>query len=701
MQQNALQHHPIQGTSALPIYVVQAPPPPAQSIHPMTTAGVFGAPAFVPGGRIGVCVRNEQQQQQQQQQQHQPPPPRTKMGKQEISQSGNGQQHNHNQLGVSADEAASSRDRCHLSPPSRSQSRATIASLGSFSLQPLPSPPPRNSAAAAAAAAGDSSLNTSDPQSSSSRNAVNSVLESFDPSFLNNLQVNQIDDLENALLPHLHDDGSNSNPGSRMSSGGGREEQRPQNPPPMIPPQPQSEEGRNEGAARVQGSRDALLSANVPPIPPPPPPTSIPSLILNSVSKPSSSSPSGGGAPFKAAEYQPLRPLPREPLNVTVPAPPPPPPISPAFGIRRATDADLRRGQSAAVPSTSTPSLPQFSQLRPEGNQDLSAIPVAIKPPPPAAKPPSAQEKPPPKSPEHILPSPPPPRPPSPASQSEDEAELSPGGGAQPSHAEEGARSGSDLSGSEVRQKDSGHHEDQESAERQPAIVAAAVPQDEITLDLENVKDGQTLKFAIPGSSTAISVNFSVDALKEMKDSVTAKCQDAETEVSSSTSEAGRATEESGARGESPKDRRRRRPAPRKQLKPSRLQCQYCNKGFSSQRLLDRHLPFHVETVNSTCSVCGKLFLKKWQLEEHVAVDHDPGERDPLACLDCGKKFRWERNLLAHMQIYHQEEKRRRCKYCPLTFLKKKNFIRHCRTKHAGKPETWCKVRKVQERDSR
>ena len=99
--------------------------------------------------------------------------------------------------------------------------------------------------------------------------------------------------------------------------------------------------------------------------------------------------------------------------------------------------------------------------------------------------------------------------------------------------------------------------------------VAAAVPQDEITLDLENVKDGQTLKFAIPGSSTAISVNFSVDALKEMKDSVTAKCRDTETEVSSSTKE------ESDAKGgEPPKDKRRRRPPQRKQLKQSRHQCQ-------------------------------------------------------------------------------------------------------------------------------
>ena len=33
------------------------------------------------------------------------------------------------------------------------------------------------------------------------------ILDSLDPSFLNqlnNLQANQIDDLENALLPHLH-----------------------------------------------------------------------------------------------------------------------------------------------------------------------------------------------------------------------------------------------------------------------------------------------------------------------------------------------------------------------------------------------------------------------------------------------------------------------------------------------------------------
>lgn len=72
-----------------------------------------------------------------------------------------------------------------LSPPSRSGSRATLASLSSFPFNPISSPALRE--------AGEASTN---PQ----------ILDSLDPSFLNqlnNLQANQIDDLENALLPHL------------------------------------------------------------------------------------------------------------------------------------------------------------------------------------------------------------------------------------------------------------------------------------------------------------------------------------------------------------------------------------------------------------------------------------------------------------------------------------------------------------------
>ena len=73
-----------------------------------------------------------------------------------------------------------------MSPPSRSGSRATLASLSSFPFNPISSPALREANEA-----------SNHPQ----------ILDGLDPSFFNqltNLQSNQIDDLENALLPHLH-----------------------------------------------------------------------------------------------------------------------------------------------------------------------------------------------------------------------------------------------------------------------------------------------------------------------------------------------------------------------------------------------------------------------------------------------------------------------------------------------------------------
>ena len=64
----------------------------------------------------------------------------------------------------------------------------------------------------------------------------------------------------------------------------------------------------------------------------------------------------------------------------------------------------------------------------------------------------------------------------------------------------------------------------------------------------------------------------------------------------------------------------------------------------------------------------------------------------PVECKECGKVFKWGRNLLAHVQLMHQREVRYRCKICPLTFLRRKSYIKHHRSKHSEAPETWCKV---------
>ena len=97
--------------------------------------------------------------------------------------------------------------------------------------------------------------------------------------------------------------------------------------------------------------------------------------------------------------------------------------------------------------------------------------------------------------------------------------------------------------------------------------------------------------------------------------------------------------------------------------------------------------------LNRTCVVCGRLFPERWLLDQHLAVAHGRGEGG-AACQECGRRFKWARNLLAHLQLHHQAEKRYRCKHCPLTFLKPRTYVRHHQTKHGDKPETWCKVRK-------
>ena len=63
-----------------------------------------------------------------------------------------------------------------------------------------------------------------------------------------------------------------------------------------------------------------------------------------------------------------------------------------------------------------------------------------------------------------------------------------------------------------------------------------------------------------------------------------------------------------------------------------------------------------------------------------------------VECKECGKVFKWSRNLLAHVQLMHQREVRYRCRICPLTFLRRKSYIKHHKSKHSEAPEPWCKV---------
>ena len=52
-------------------------------------------------------------------------------------------------------------------------------------------------------------------------------------------------------------------------------------------------------------------------------------------------------------------------------------------------------------------------------------------------------------------------------------------------------------------------------------------------------------------------------------------------------------------------------------------------------------------------SILYFIFPQKWQMQQHLAVDHGSSEGE-LKCQECSKTFKWARNLLAHMATSHQ-----------------------------------------------
>ena len=124
---------------------------------------------------------------------------------------------------------------------------------------------------------------------------------------------------------------------------------------------------------------------------------------------------------------------------------------------------------------------------------------------------------------------------------------------------------------------------------------------EEIRLNLSNLEGSKSLKFAIPGSSQSVTLNFSADALLEMRNSVQ-----------------NRLLENSSASMITSTSRRKKSSNTAESQESSEVyKCQICSKTFKSRKFLEKHARFHVETNNTCCKICGKLFYKV-SLVKHI-----------------------------------------------------------------------------------
>ncbi|XP_039279351.1 zinc finger protein 3 homolog isoform X2 [Nilaparvata lugens] len=113
------------------------------------------------------------------------------------------------------------------------------------------------------------------------------------------------------------------------------------------------------------------------------------------------------------------------------------------------------------------------------------------------------------------------------------------------------------------------------------------------------------------------------------------------------------------------------------------FQCEICNRIFSNLRLFRVHRRMHLpQSKNWTCDQCGKRYLSRNMLEEHM--NSHTGAR-PYQCSVCGKDFASKYTFRSHEKTHTERPRPFACSqpHCTKSFLTQQNLLQHERT-HSG-----------------
>eukprot|EP00092_Neocalanus_flemingeri_P012971 GFUD01013976.1.p1 GENE.GFUD01013976.1~~GFUD01013976.1.p1 ORF type:complete len:1261 (+),score=305.37 GFUD01013976.1:94-3876(+) len=258
---------------------------------------------------------------------------------------------------------------------------------------------------------------------------------------------------------------------------------------------------------------------------------------------------------------------------------------------------------------------------------------------------------------------------------------------------------------------------DEESLDEHDGVPNDCEHSSEIVMNLDKVCEGQKMKFSIPGISQAVTVNFSVEALQEMKNaalnqnspdqsdqdnqyseiSSSEKSLMAETSKEIDCSQSGKLSKKKNNKRNLRQKLKSNLKGPKKVpkdddnfIKPMNFLCPVCNKTFTSVLQLKKHQKFHVQKGFS-CKLCHEIFEKKWMYDQHLSEKH--GQKlEKAVCPECSKEFSQTNLLLAHIQTYHKEETVFKCFVCYLDFNKKHNLITHLSSWHPNEKVPFCPV---------
>lgn len=128
------------------------------------------------------------------------------------------------------------------------------------------------------------------------------------------------------------------------------------------------------------------------------------------------------------------------------------------------------------------------------------------------------------------------------------------------------------------------------------------------------------------------------------------------------------------------------------------FKCSHCNKNFTNQQTLTKHLKTAQHMRNAygnnvnleksfLCSTCGATFFRQQTLQRHVETIHMPGET--FKCPHCDYNTRNKANLVRHVEG-HSNIKRYVCETCGASFRALATLTEHQTFVHSDSRDFVC-----------
>nr|XP_019561210.2 zinc finger protein 14-like [Aedes albopictus] len=115
--------------------------------------------------------------------------------------------------------------------------------------------------------------------------------------------------------------------------------------------------------------------------------------------------------------------------------------------------------------------------------------------------------------------------------------------------------------------------------------------------------------------------------------------------------------------------------------KVAQYQCSECDKTFMSLGGFRNHQEVHSAKRSHVCDICGRGFLRKGILKDHMNTVHSKARL--FQCTLCSKSFT-SRNVFQSHQMTHTKEKPYQCRHCEKRYYKTSDRTMHENQVHLG-----------------